>query len=411
MHKFMHISFLGFITIAAASALAMPTRTELERAMPSVREAMAGDWAAMMHGEQTLADTAEASAKRAVTAASDAERFLYFKGAVDMYMRLGANDKVCETLADMCKAFSDIDDETLREILWLAGCDAEAVERIAANTLATILGPWNIPPDFATPLVRTLELGNNVEISFAAIPSGTYNMSNAGGGKSHVVSITHPFWISRTFVTVRQLDAMTPGEPKRHNFVTEEYEAVFPDMDIAAFRFTARDYDKICAALNVKFADILPPNYEFRLPTEAELEYAMRQGNGKAQLYYAESSTKSLCEKRGVKAKGDIRVLPRTSTNSWGVVGGFIEANHTLDGLDIGKAHKAKLWHGQMLVDDAPVNEVAAYTDGEIDPVRRGGYRMVRFKDKRRILAKGHIGLARIVLAPCAKYLTRYPAK
>lgn len=391
---------LVLLCAASAAAWAMPTRQELERAMPSVREAMADDWSAMERGERTLAETAEASAKRAVTAPSEAERFLYFKGAVNMFMRVGAHDKVDETLADMCRAFSDMNDETVREILRLAGCEAEVAERIATDYLAAIRDPWNIPPDFETPLIRTLPLGGGVKISFAAIPSGTYNMWNAGGATSHVVNITRPFWISSTYVTVRQLDAMTPGDANYHDFVTEEYEAAFPDMDVAAFRFTAQNYDDLCAAMNARFADILPPNYEFRLPTEAELEYAMRQGNGKAQLDFVEQNTKKLCEKRVVRAKGGVRLLPRASTNDWGVVGGFIEATHVLDGFNIDEAHKKNLWHGQMLVDDAPVNEVAAYTDGESDPVRRGGYRMVRFKDKRRILAKGHIGLARIVIAP-----------
>lgn len=391
---------LFLLCAASVAEGGMPTRLELELAMPSVREAMAGDWAAMRRGEQTLSDTAGASAKRAMAAASDAERFLYFKGAVDMYMRVGAEGKVGETLADMRKAFGDMGEDVLREILRLAGCEAEAAERIAGNPFSAILGPWSIPPGFAPPLVRTLPLGDSAEISFAAIPSGTYRMWDAGGAASHAVRITRPFWISRTHVTVRQLDAMAPAGARRHEFAPEDYEAAFPDMDIAAFRFTAHDYDSMCAAMNAKFADILPPDYEFRLPTEAELEYALRQGDGEARLDFVEQGTKRQCEKRGVAARGGVRILPRTSTNGWGVVGGFIEATHVLDGFNLNATHKPKMWHGRMLVDDASVNEVAAYTDGEIDPVRRGEYRMVRFRDKRRILARGHIGLARIAIAP-----------
>lgn len=182
--------------------------------------------------------------------------------------------------------------------------------------------------------------------------------------------------------------------------MTEEYEKAFPDMEVAAFRFTARDYDKLCAAMNARFADILPPNYEFRLPTEAELEYALRQGNGKAPHDKAQSLTKQLCEERGVENRGGVRLLPLNSTNSWGVVGGFIEATHVLDGLNLNATHKPKMWRGQMLVGDAAVNEVVAYADGETDPVRLGGYRMVRFGDSCRIFARAHIGLARIAIAP-----------
>lgn len=366
--------------------------------MPAVREAMASDWAAMERGERTLAEAAETSLGLARAAATDAERFLFYKGAVDLFTRAGRFDRASEALAAMRREFEDISDAVADEISERAGGGKGAAQRIVGKSLS-MRGAWDFPTNLVPPLLRSLWLEEGTEIRFAAIPAGTFRMSNAGGKGSHEVTITRPFWISTSFVTARQFDASVPVQYKRHDPAMAECERLFPDMDVAAFRMTAQDCNRACVELNARFAGCIPPGYEFRFPTEAELEYALRRGGGEAKLTRVEPLTRRLCAERGVENMGGVRLLPRGETNGWGVVSFFTEAMHVLDRIDIDEGHRAQM-DGHFLIDDDAVNEVAAYRDSEVDPLRLGEYCLVRHLSDRRILAANHFGLARIVIAP-----------
>lgn len=386
-----------FLATAILQAGTMPTRTEIESAMPAVRKAMADDWAALERGGKTLAAIAEDSLSHGHKAKSSAERFMLLKGAVFLFVQAGLFDRAAETLAAMRSEFEGMPEKTADEIAKQATSDNAIAKKILNESL-TISDGWKIPANLKTPLVRKLYLNKDTTMDFAAIPPGTFQMSNAGGKGSHKVTISHPFWISRTYVTTRQYAATTYREGLQ-NETMAEYERLFPDMDVAAFRFMANDYERACRKLNEKFASRLPEGYEFRLPTEAEFEYALRQGNGKAKPLLVESLSKRLCKNKGVDFKGGVRLLPRGGANGWGVMDGFVDAVHVMDKVDIAKEYMSKMRNSYLVNSDA-VNKIASYADGEVDPVRRGKYRLIRHSTNMRILAKYHHGLARIVIGP-----------
>ncbi len=369
--------------------------------MPAVREAVADDWHKMETGVKSAVDVAVVSMSRARRAKSASGRFLLMKGAVDLNVRAGDVERAAEALAAMRAEFPDMSDKTMRSIAG-ATANADRAAEVVARSVA-LRDAWNFPNGFVTPLLRTLRLGGDAEIDFCAIPPGEFRMSNAGGRGTHKVKLTRPFWMTRTYVTDRQLCTAFPS--RRRNERAEKCEETFPEMDVASFRMFAADYEDMCEALNDRFAGCIPEGYVFRLPTEAELEYALRQGDGEAALVRAEHLTGELCMKRGC-ASGGIRLLPRDKANGWGLLVGFVEAMHVMDCVDV-SANRERSFRYGMTADAEVVNAIASYADGEIDPVRRGGWRMVRFLSKDRILARRHWGLARIVIGPM--FLNEYP--
>jgi formylglycine-generating enzyme required for sulfatase activity len=103
---------------------------------------------------------------------------------------------------------------------------------------------------------------------FLRVPAGSFTMgsppSEAGRKQDeaqHVVTLTHPFWLCTTEVTARQY-AIVMGQPapKRGNFE-------LPVSDVSW-----DDSIEFCKILGAK------EGVPYRLPTEAEWEYACRAG-------------------------------------------------------------------------------------------------------------------------------------
>lgn len=122
-------------------------------------------------------------------------------------------------------------------------------------------GPWVFPKKFNTPLERSLDLGNGVQMPFCAIPAGSFMMMD------HKVTITRPYWISKTPITINQVI-----EEGGHDHVDKFKEIVnaFKDRTL----LFSGDPTATVKSLNKKYKSDLPPGYVFRLPTEGELIYA-----------------------------------------------------------------------------------------------------------------------------------------
>jgi formylglycine-generating enzyme required for sulfatase activity len=114
-----------------------------------------------------------------------------------------------------------------------------------------------------------------------SLPAGTFMMgSNAASGSpyfgelgnsapAHQVTISYCFWMGATEVTQTQYSALMGTNPSVFIGTTEPVEGVT--------WFAARAY---CAALTAQQSALgnVPPGYQYRLPTEAEWEYACRAG-------------------------------------------------------------------------------------------------------------------------------------
>jgi formylglycine-generating enzyme required for sulfatase activity len=141
--------------------------------------------------------------------------------------------------------------------------------------------------------------GGNPIPGMMPIPAGSFLMgSNAPGGPPyfgeytpdpvHQVTISYPFWMGRHEVTQGQYQALMGSNPSTYPGTSRPVETMS--------WYQARAY---CAALTAQQAGNLPAGYEYRLPTEAEWEYACRAGTttefhygpsllcGLARFYYS----------------------------------------------------------------------------------------------------------------------------
>jgi len=140
----------------------------------------------------------------------------------------------------------------------------------------------NLDPDFTTRIAgvsQGLAVRRTVPAGMVAIQPGTFQMgSNAAGGlyfaspiegPVHTVTISSPFWMGVHEVTQAEYVSLMGSNPSFF---------LGPNRPVEDLSWVeARAY---CAALTVAetLAGNVPVGYEYRLPTEAEWEYACRAG-------------------------------------------------------------------------------------------------------------------------------------
>jgi formylglycine-generating enzyme required for sulfatase activity len=122
------------------------------------------------------------------------------------------------------------------------------------------------------PNTLTVDLGNGVELDLILIRPGTFTMGSETNGKAdqtpaHSVTIAKPFYIGKYEVTQEQWQAVMGANPSVINGARLPVENV-----------SWNDCQEFVGKLNEEF-----PGRSFRLPTEAEWEYACR--SGRATVY------------------------------------------------------------------------------------------------------------------------------
>ena len=115
-----------------------------------------------------------------------------------------------------------------------------------------------------------------VPSGFAQIQAGTFQMGEVGVDEPvHTVTISYPFWMGATEVTQAEYAALMGSNPSQ--FQGSEY----PDSaNRPVEQVSWHDARSYCKALTAQQSarGAVPSGYEFRLPTEAEWEYACRTG-------------------------------------------------------------------------------------------------------------------------------------
>jgi formylglycine-generating enzyme required for sulfatase activity len=184
---------------------------------------------------------------------------------------------------------------------------ATASAVIAARQMARV--PVALTPEAR----RIVDLG----IDLLPIPAGTFTMGSPASeeGRSfdeaqHEVTIAQPFWLGKTEVTHGQWKALMGSDLQaqvRKALNDDTTYAGYGNKTIRDFYGMARDTDptrligsegdnvpmlwvsweeawEFCRRVNLleRAAGRLPPGYEYRLPTEAEWEYACRAGTTEA---------------------------------------------------------------------------------------------------------------------------------
>lgn len=158
---------------------------------------------------------------------------------------------------------------------------------------------------------------NRHDMAFALIPAGTFEMGSPDGeaghevneGPVHAVKITHPFYLGTTEVTFRQYYSVVKNYPFAHKSAPEE-------LDAPVTKVSMREVQNFFKLLNGD-EQSRKPGWEYRLPTEAEWEYACRAG-GKSRFSIGDTLSKNQANFNDPNAKGPGKV-GQYPANAWGL--------------------------------------------------------------------------------------------
>ena len=220
-------------------------------------------------------------------------------------------------------------------------------------------------------------------------------MSNLDKTTCHKVTITRPFWIAATPVTARQLRLEFPDAARDE--LAKTLETAFTNM-IVACKMKGGMVREYIQRLNMKYGQTLPTGYLFRLPTEAELEYAVREGGARmpqhGDVWLDAKETKCLVKSARLEYRDDLRLVPKFGGNAYGLVTLWTDTEQAV--LD--------------MVDGRPGTKTAkdsiAYEAEEVDPLLTGALHLGRQFQFQRWLMKEPSGFIRICIAP--KLATRH---
>jgi formylglycine-generating enzyme required for sulfatase activity/serine/threonine protein kinase len=155
------------------------------------------------------------------------------------------------------------------------------------------------------PAELTLTLSNDVELTLVLIPPGDFVMGSPPkeakrGADEYLHRVTHrrPFYLGRLELTEAQWQAATGQLPRSAAGRT-------PDPTLPA---TGSSFDQITSELLPALQKYAPPGWEFRLPTEAQWEYACRAGT--ATAYYTGDEPDALDAAGWHLFNGDRQVQP-----------------------------------------------------------------------------------------------------
>jgi formylglycine-generating enzyme required for sulfatase activity len=164
------------------------------------------------------------------------------------------------------------------------------------------------PPGMVKIFPGTFQMGSNAA-------GGAPYYGNSGTQPVHQVTLSQCFWMGATEVTQAQYQSLMGTNPSN-----------FPGANNPVEKVSWNDAQAYCAALTTQQAALgnVPAGYHYRLPTEAEWEYACRAGTttefntgealfcNDAKFYYSYHSN-SFCNSNGTVPVGSY------APNAWGL--------------------------------------------------------------------------------------------
>jgi formylglycine-generating enzyme required for sulfatase activity len=145
---------------------------------------------------------------------------------------------------------------------------------------------------------RVLEVTDAAPPGMVRIPAGTFVMGSPATEKEreyffstdetqHTVTLTKDFYMSQYEVTQKEFLAVLGNNPSY--FTTKDYNgnSISPDLNRPVEQVSWHDATNYCGKLTSleRATGRLPAGWEYRLPTEAEWEYACRAGTSTAFHY------------------------------------------------------------------------------------------------------------------------------
>jgi formylglycine-generating enzyme required for sulfatase activity len=158
------------------------------------------------------------------------------------------------------------------------------------------------------PIEAMIDLGKGVKLEMVLIPAGKFMMGSPAsevGRKDneaqHEVTLTKPFYMGKYEVTQEQWQAVMGNNPSQ-----------IKGARLPVTNVSWNDCQDFIKKLNAK------TNGGYRLPTEAEWEYACRAGTTTAYSY-GDNITKSDANYDAVQAPGSIKVVGSYKPNTFGL--------------------------------------------------------------------------------------------
>lgn len=229
----------------------------------------------------------------------------------------------------------------------------------------------------------SVKLATGVTMDFVPCPAGTFEMGCSEFDQSpefkHKVTITHPFWIGKYQVT-RGVWAQYSRDIR-----TSDEKEMYGGKNAAMVDISFHHVLRFCDWLNHRRKASLPKGYVFRLPTEAEWEYALNANGGnpgnpyikwrdgdksvESQIMVTYDDYKKIAEKYKIQPKKSYHLPPMTvgtkAPNDWGIYDMLGNGREfVLDTLD------NTGWSGKSPSDGLVGKGLLLYKESETDPLR-----------------------------------------
>ena len=211
-----------------------------------------------------------------------------------------------------------------------------------------------------------VKIKNGIELEFIPCPAGSFVMGNNSDPDKinyrHNVTITRPFWMSKHPITVEQYSAFVPVDAAFKKQNGRQGEAKSPVC------LSIAHVNEYCSWLNRRFASALPRKCIFRLPTDAEWEYALfanSEDNNDPYIRYRDGEKAA-----GQEIWGDANPMAPTPVdvtgkpNAWGLYNMLGNGCHFV--LDTISSENVDNYYGFGGIK----NLKCGYKDSETDPLR-----------------------------------------